>query len=314
MGEWYYQIMGEVIGPVSAMELKERAASGQIEQGTLVRKGESGDWVAAGRVKGLFDRPTEKQHSVKPPTPPPMPIQAETPPPVGVSVPPPSSEDRDRNLTLWAAVGCTLCFLLGIGITFWLTFLQPNRESTAEDKMLEDFRGYCQEFALLTEDLCVYEKTPAFDVEKTSSLVSPYIATVTFSIWQHITSEGIACAALSEYEVRYARQDGEWVCSHIRSHPVDVEVLVDKGKETLGDPTLLSNLMKKAVNRGGMDTVIGQQEIRQTDDSFIRLLSSTSVEQLQEMESEFDNMRKAARLLRDLLKIVRSRQQAKDRS
>lgn len=51
--EWYYQVMGEVVGPMSASELKRLALAGEIRVDTLVRKGDEGNWVLAERVKGL---------------------------------------------------------------------------------------------------------------------------------------------------------------------------------------------------------------------------------------------------------------------
>lgn len=55
--QWYYQSKGRTVGPVSGRELKEHAGWGLVKQGTLVRKGEDGKWVAASRVKGLFSEP-----------------------------------------------------------------------------------------------------------------------------------------------------------------------------------------------------------------------------------------------------------------
>jgi hypothetical protein len=53
--QWYYQMMGEVVGPCSPAELKALAASGRIDPDTQVRKDTDGDWVAARRLTGLFD-------------------------------------------------------------------------------------------------------------------------------------------------------------------------------------------------------------------------------------------------------------------
>lgn len=60
--EWYYQLMGEEIGPLSASALKEKAATGDIQWDTFIRKGRDGQWVSAWRVKGLFDK-TKKFHT-----------------------------------------------------------------------------------------------------------------------------------------------------------------------------------------------------------------------------------------------------------
>lgn len=52
----YYQVMGEIFGPVSPAEMRRLAAEGVITRDTLVRKGEDGEWVLADRVRGLFDK------------------------------------------------------------------------------------------------------------------------------------------------------------------------------------------------------------------------------------------------------------------
>ncbi len=59
MTEWYYQVTGEVIGPVSLEELKKEAGAGRIGSGTLVREGTDGQWVAASQVPGLVDSSAE---------------------------------------------------------------------------------------------------------------------------------------------------------------------------------------------------------------------------------------------------------------
>ena len=53
--QWYYQVMGEVFGPVSWSELKRLAQEGALSNDTLVRSGTEGDWIHADRVKGLLD-------------------------------------------------------------------------------------------------------------------------------------------------------------------------------------------------------------------------------------------------------------------
>lgn len=52
--EWYFQAMGQELGPLSVGELKAKVANGQIQPDTLVRKTVEGKWVFAGKVKGLF--------------------------------------------------------------------------------------------------------------------------------------------------------------------------------------------------------------------------------------------------------------------
>jgi len=55
--QWFFQVMGEELGPVSSVELKEKVKQGQIQPETLVRLGREGRWTPADRVKGLLDPP-----------------------------------------------------------------------------------------------------------------------------------------------------------------------------------------------------------------------------------------------------------------
>lgn len=50
---WYYQVMGDVCGPVTAEELRRLAQTNAIGLDSFVRR-ESGDWVTADRIGGLF--------------------------------------------------------------------------------------------------------------------------------------------------------------------------------------------------------------------------------------------------------------------
>jgi hypothetical protein len=52
--EWFYKLLDDEIGPVSARELLSLAQNGTLHTSTEVRKGQKGKWVAAQRVKGLF--------------------------------------------------------------------------------------------------------------------------------------------------------------------------------------------------------------------------------------------------------------------
>ena len=57
--EWYFQAMGQELGPLSVGELKAKVANGQIQPDTPVRKTVEGKWIFAGKVKGLFAVPEE---------------------------------------------------------------------------------------------------------------------------------------------------------------------------------------------------------------------------------------------------------------
>ena len=79
--QWYYQIMGQDMGPIEAHDLREMVNSGDITRTTLVRKGEDGEWILAERIAGLFPdiRPVLPPRP-EPPPPPPRPPEASAPP------------------------------------------------------------------------------------------------------------------------------------------------------------------------------------------------------------------------------------------
>jgi hypothetical protein len=52
--EWYFEVTGKQIGPVSSGGLLALARRGTVTYDTPVRKGPDGKWVPAKRVKGLF--------------------------------------------------------------------------------------------------------------------------------------------------------------------------------------------------------------------------------------------------------------------
>ena len=55
--EWYYARDNRQQGPISAVELKQLAETGQLKAEDLVWREGLGQWIAAGKVKGLFDDP-----------------------------------------------------------------------------------------------------------------------------------------------------------------------------------------------------------------------------------------------------------------
>jgi hypothetical protein len=54
---WYFQSLGNVIGPISSAELRQRVSQGQIDANTMVAKDEPDRWVRADRVTGLIGPP-----------------------------------------------------------------------------------------------------------------------------------------------------------------------------------------------------------------------------------------------------------------
>ena len=53
--QFYYQIMGKTFGPMSGVELRQKALEGDVEPNTLVRSGSNGEWYPASRYNNLFD-------------------------------------------------------------------------------------------------------------------------------------------------------------------------------------------------------------------------------------------------------------------
>lgn len=58
--EWYYQIMNDVVGPLTSSQLVDRVRSGQVKEDTLIRKDDS-QWVPARQVNGLLDASNQNQ-------------------------------------------------------------------------------------------------------------------------------------------------------------------------------------------------------------------------------------------------------------
>jgi len=55
--QWFYELMGERIGPVSSVELRNLAQRGTISTETPIATAPNGPWVPASQVKGLFAAP-----------------------------------------------------------------------------------------------------------------------------------------------------------------------------------------------------------------------------------------------------------------
>ena len=53
--QWYCRLMGTELGPFTSKQLLEMARSHRLMPDDSVKKGADGMWVAAHRVKGLFD-------------------------------------------------------------------------------------------------------------------------------------------------------------------------------------------------------------------------------------------------------------------
>ena len=57
MDQWFCEIAGREIGPLSPTQLRAMAAKGQILPSDCVRLGTQGKWLLARQVKGLFPAP-----------------------------------------------------------------------------------------------------------------------------------------------------------------------------------------------------------------------------------------------------------------
>ncbi len=55
--QWYCRLMGTELGPFTSKQLLEMARSHQLTPDDAVKREADGMWVAAHRVKGLFDDP-----------------------------------------------------------------------------------------------------------------------------------------------------------------------------------------------------------------------------------------------------------------
>ncbi len=83
--DWFYLSGGEIVGPLSANDLRDQFVAGQLTPETPVRRGGEGNWVPAKKVKGLCDAP---------PPPPPAPVP---PPPVAVAPPAPRPQHTEPS-------------------------------------------------------------------------------------------------------------------------------------------------------------------------------------------------------------------------
>lgn len=58
---WYVQHRGKSVGPVTSAQLKTLAQSRKIDENTLVRVGDEGEWICASRIQKLFDTPPSEE-------------------------------------------------------------------------------------------------------------------------------------------------------------------------------------------------------------------------------------------------------------
>ncbi|MGO9110541.1 MAG: DUF4339 domain-containing protein, partial [Thermoguttaceae bacterium] len=92
--QWYYSRQGQQCGPVTPEQLKQLAATGQLQSTDLVWKQGMAGWVAASEIKGLLLETTAHQTI---PAPPPPPVSQEAPSMPHLAVPPKSFLERAKG-------------------------------------------------------------------------------------------------------------------------------------------------------------------------------------------------------------------------
>lgn len=91
---WFVRGNGKVYGPLDSAKLKQLVTDGKIDQTTEVAQSQTGPWVPAGRVKGLFVQPPISPNPAPPPRAPAPVAPPADPPPVVVSAPAPIVASR----------------------------------------------------------------------------------------------------------------------------------------------------------------------------------------------------------------------------
>ena len=111
---WYYKVGDGEVGPVTALQLRQKALRSEIRPETFVRQGVDGRWVRADSVQGLL------QPSVQGPAGPPRPPVATPIARTGQSPPPLPSTGMSGWVASIAAVGLILLgMVLGLLVVRW---------------------------------------------------------------------------------------------------------------------------------------------------------------------------------------------------
>lgn len=88
---WYFQSLGNVVGPISSTELRQRVAQGQIDANTMVAKDVPERWVRADRITGLVPQGPHVAGSTQASSASDSATDLSTPAPMlsGINIPPP---------------------------------------------------------------------------------------------------------------------------------------------------------------------------------------------------------------------------------
>ncbi len=67
--EWFAEVAGKQVGPLSGGDLRQLVAAGRVHAETPIRRGSDGPWRPAGEVKGLSPGPPPEPEPEPPPAP-----------------------------------------------------------------------------------------------------------------------------------------------------------------------------------------------------------------------------------------------------
>ncbi|HVA45034.1 MAG TPA: DUF4339 domain-containing protein [Pirellulales bacterium] len=237
MADWFYQVMGTEIGPVSSSELKEKAADGTITRETFIRGGCDGDWISAektslsfgGRAEPVIDTSKSKMPRVN---------AAQT-----QDSPEKAGKPKGKMLAM-AGLGIAACVLVALAAMFVRSApekpTKPSKPPQPDPKALfEQFLGdrapnvEGQRFTHSRRETQVNGRRHQeikelvvgkfrYDVRKTDSLVSPFVGEVQTFVEEIHSSydEGrpIANATWVGFNgnmtLTYGFQDGRWTLTN----------------------------------------------------------------------------------------------------
>jgi len=154
--QWYYEALGEAIGPFTFSELAQKAASDIVSPDARIRRGTSGPWIRARSVKGLFDVPVRPVKTRRPERPVVEIAAEQTPSASQSSVPSPTIAfqlgrvirwvdqwlrevtggecEGIRDPSVWVVAGlavAAVAFLITVSFGFLVASLSNGREPTA---------------------------------------------------------------------------------------------------------------------------------------------------------------------------------------
>ncbi|HVA46102.1 MAG TPA: DUF4339 domain-containing protein [Pirellulales bacterium] len=208
MADWFYKVMGEEYGPISSAELKEKAADGTIDQSSLIRKGRDGDWISAHKTSLSFGGPVVAIDTSKarmPRVKPAAPVETAKP------------AKRSTVTKFWWAIPAALAL---IAIPVIVFFAIAEKPEVAFKRLIKPKVDKIQEQTIKAGSVQYRVGAMSYDIKKTDSLVSPYLAVLRFILGMtnsnnpddHFRNSG------GHMEVNYAFQDGSWKLVNATHH------------------------------------------------------------------------------------------------